>query len=187
MIIFLVTVFFAIANALRGAGVIPRAVAALGMGLVAGAAACKVNGLSIAGSVDLFCIPVLCLWGSFSFGWGKYFAVFTGNMATIPETEVKPIDWIVNKLLGVPKTIGELKRWSLLAMSLRGSMFYPLFAMLGLYHPIAFLYGTGTVLMGPVYGLMNYLPEKLKPHSIRIAEVLYGALLGILTTFSVAY
>lgn len=172
MTITIMTVSFSILNALRGSHVIQRIICAGLMGVVAWCFTVVTIG---------YIVWIGMLIG-LSFGWGKYFAVFTGNMDTIKESEVKPIDRIVNYIYGIPSNIRQLKIWSFIAMTIRGGLFYPLFVGLSFYNVNALLYGIGVFSMGLVYWLMNFAPEK---YAVRTAKCLYGAILGGLVGISV--
>lgn len=178
-----VTLFFsfAILNVLRGLSVLSRWTACLIMAMIVLFIA---TFFSYYDNGHLLAVSFTTAFGmlfGLSFGWGKYFAIFTGNMATIQESEVKPIDWLVNKMLGVPQTVKQLKWWSFVAFTLRGGLFYPLFIALAFYKPFALLYGLGVFSMGIAFGLMNLIPEKYAPAG---GHFLYGGILGYLISLS---
>lgn len=182
MIYVILILSFGLLNFLRGRGYLGRVVCALTMGAVVSASVYFISNYTAMHSLILFGIVSVFMFLGLLSGWGKYFAVITGDMNTVTESEVKPIDWIVNKLYGYPENKKELITWSFIAMSLRGGMFYPLFAALSYYELPALLYGVGVFSMGTVYAVMRFVPER---YSITIAEPLYGAVIGGLISLSV--
>lgn len=118
---------------------------------------------------------------SFSFGWGKYFNAAFPDMKYVSETEVKIIDVITTKIYKDPTDKKEFERWCLIAMSLRGLLFYPVFIILSFANPWALLFGFGMALMGPIYFARRIFPET---KSIRVAEFTTGCLLGGLICLS---
>ena len=159
-------------NALRGDGKIPKYGCAAGMAIV----------LYFCSALPLIYIPILTLllWAGLAPGWGKYFGVFDGSLASYNETEVKIIDKITDKI--VSNSTSSYRLWCFVATSIRGLCFYPVFIALSFYDAYALLYGLGVLLMGCIYLLGGYAPAKYR---VRCSEFGYGALLGLLLTLSV--
>lgn len=181
MTILFFAIIFAAINTLRSLGLFSRVLACITTATITVLLSIILFDYSVIHLVDIFFDVFVGMFLGLVLGWGKYFAVFTGNIATIPESEVKPIDWLVNKLLGVPKTVIQLKWWSFLAFTLRGVLFYPMFFALAIYNPHSLLWGVGVLGMGIAFGLMNLVPEKSAATG---GNLLYGGLLGALVALS---
>jgi hypothetical protein len=116
----------------------------------------------------------LMLWSSF--GWGKYFSAFTG----IDDPNEKEIKWIddigYSVIIGIDE-FSNLKR-GLLCMCLRGLYMYPMFALLGLANPLAFIVGIGCILQGVPYFAAYYFRQFSNP--VIYAEAVWGACIAIM-------
>lgn len=171
MSILILSLAMAILNALRGSGrfiLFNRWSVCLYAGLIA---------LSITHNPVQALIVSVGIFLGLLLGWGKYLNLFSGNLIYKDETEVKVIDFITDRICGKPTTSHNFKRWCLVAMSLRGLLFYPLFAGLGYFHPQAFYIGAGCLLMGLSYKAASALSPQ---YQVRGGEFIWGGVLGSL-------
>lgn len=177
---FLLIPLFSLLNALRGGAYLSRPLCALGMGV--GVATLKYLQAPLQQALIMGAIVFIDMWLGLVLGWGKYLNIFSGDMKYVNESEVKPIDWIATKICGFPTNSTHFVRWCFVAMTLRGVLFYPVFITLSWYNHNALCFGVGVTLMGAVYYVARIAPPNVQ---VRVGEVIYGALLGLLISFSV--
>lgn len=123
-------------------------------------------------------------------GWGKYFMAHNGSLEIYKEDEVDFVDYLSDKIVGVPTNYSSARNWGTVAMALRGSLFaIPLFTAIGIYLENYWfsLLAIPMMLMGLIYRKVDddhKKPTKIKRwydfgHAERITGILYGTLITI--------
>lgn len=117
-------------------------------------------------------------------GWGRWFVVVTGNK----EELMKPYErkwhngWInglADRVFGtyyLGYSEAKVKLYGLFCFTLRSVYLYPMFVGLSFFNPDALFWGLFVGLMGPIYWLGGWNPDKTR--MIASAEVMFGAVLG---------
>ena len=181
MINLLLIPLFATLNALRGGGYIDRLFCTFCMALsVFAIEICQE--IPIDHAMIIFAVTFVGIYVGLVCSWGQYLNILSGNMMYVKEKGTPPIDWIATKICGFPANPQQFIRWCFVAFTFRGLLFYPLFVALAYYNLQALVFGWATAFMGIVYYAARLAPIG---YQVRAGEIMYGALLGLLTAYSV--
>lgn len=172
---------FGLARAAHGSGYVSRFVSVLIMAIAYGVHLAFAGNSFLDVAVAIF-LALFGLWLGLLFGWGAFFASFTGNVQSTKEKEFAPGEWVADVLQPLVETPADARRWGVAGMCVRFAMFTPLFVLLALWLGDYWLLAWGAVAIvasGFVYGALRYSHWLVEKYGTRAAEFVTLFLMGL--------